>query len=176
MTMNQEELTKLKKALNGLMASMGAKRLDESAMLFWTLTLKNYPYPDVREALINWAQTQHALPRPNDIVESIKHERVMKVEEQRKAAEEADRAERQADCSKIDVQAFIKKVHDSIDDSEPISVTMQKRARAILAAIEQGKDKVSLFNVIKNGKPEPNEITLLPIHEWWAKRVLGIKD
>lgn len=176
MTMNQEELTKLKNAINGLMTSMGVKRLDDSGMVFWTLTLKEFQYQDVREALIQWAQTQHAVPRPVDIVECIKRKRVMQVEEQRKIAEEVDRAERQADCQKIDVQAFIKKVHDSIDDSEPISVTMEKRARAILAAIEQGKSEVTPFNVTQDGKQVPNRIGLLPIHEWWAKRVLGIKD
>ena len=191
MTMNQEELTKLKNAINGLMTSMGAKRLDESGMVFWTLTLKEYQYQDVREALIQWAQTQHAVPRPVDIVECIKRKRVMKVEEQRKIAEEADRAERQADCQKIDVQAFIKKIHEATDNYSQGTLTSRNDAngqpytkeeffvRTVIAETSYlPAPKCYIERAKRFLQAEKLGINLWPMQISWAEKVLkesGIK-
>lgn len=113
--MTKEELEMLKKALNGLMTSMNSKPLDDAAMAFWTLTLKDYPYDDVRSALINWAQHQRYVPRPADIVESLNTKRVAKIDAQRKAEEIADRIDRQKNGEKVDVNSFINKIHAQVD-------------------------------------------------------------
>lgn len=52
--MTREELDKLKYALSGMCNVMGVKPLDDAGMAYWTMTLKDCDYQDVRDALFEW--------------------------------------------------------------------------------------------------------------------------
>lgn len=70
--MTREELDKLKYALSGMCNVMGVKPLDDAGMAYWTMTLKDCDYQDVRDALFEWGQTQRFCPKPAEILQIVK--------------------------------------------------------------------------------------------------------
>lgn len=153
MSMNESELEKLRTALNGIHLAMGGKELNDAAMGFWILSLRDLNYEDVKEALVNWAKTQKYLPKPADIADRVNKKRLQVYEAKKKAGDGADKR----DVVEIDVEAFIAKVHRSANnDTRTAEQSVLDRAKRLKAAEVAGK-------------------TILPIHSWWWRRVLGEK-
>ena len=183
--MTKDELELLKKALNGLMASMNAKPLDEAGMAFWTLTLRDYEYEQVRSALINWAQHQRFVPRPADIVEALNRKRIDSLERQRQAIAEADRRDRQLDAQDIDVEAVIRKIHDATENAGKGTLTDKVDAynekyskeelfvRTVMAETAHlGSPKIYEERAKRFLEAAKSGIKLSPMQISWAEKVL----
>lgn len=70
--MTREELDKLKYALAGMCSVMGVKPLDDAGMAYWTMTLKDCDYQDIRQALFDWGQKERFCPKPAEILQMVK--------------------------------------------------------------------------------------------------------
>lgn len=108
------DITKLKTAINGLVSSYNAKPLDDAGMGMWLKALEGLPYQHVRAVIIKWVQTQKFMPRPSDIVQAVHQVRLSILEKKRQEAADADRRDRQLNGETVDVEERIKGINDTI--------------------------------------------------------------
>ena len=158
----KDHRNEFKKLIEGTISAMGGRAPDEAAMGIWLLALNAFDYADVREAILNWASTETTWPRPADITKAIKGKHARMAEHQeasKRVADELERAERPNVSDEIKSQLeTISKRANSIRYSEQDYVQRAKRIREARA----------------NGWSSVDGITLMPIHDYWADRVLGV--
>ena len=158
----KDHKTEYKALISGTISAMGGRAPDEAAMGIWLLALNAFNYGDVREAIVNWASTETTWPRPADISKAIKAKHARMAEHQeasKRVADELERAERPnvSDEIKAELEVIAKRAN-GVRYSEQDYVQRAKRIREARA----------------NGWSTVDGITLLPIHDYWADRVLGV--
>lgn len=158
----KDHRNEFKKLIEGTISAMGGRAPDEAAMGIWLLALNAFDYADVREAILNWASTETTWPRPADITKAIKgkHARAAEnAEASRRVAEELERAS--LPDATDEVKNFLLALNYRLNSTNSSQGDYVQRAKRIREAREKGWSSV-------------DGITLLPIHDYWADRVLGV--
>ena len=142
--MKKEDLDAFKTAINGLYLATSNKTLDEAAMGFWILALKEFDYAEVREALTQWAKEQKFAPKPAEIVNLVKVNRAI-AREQVEAKNRVHTGE--DDMPEVYKMAYMQRII-------AMHPTYEGRAQALKKLEEAGEE-------------------IMPCHQWWWRRVLG---
>jgi hypothetical protein len=159
----KDHRNEFKKLIEGTISAMGGRAPDEAAMGIWLLALNAFDYADVREAILNWASTETTWPRPADITKAIKgkHARAAEnAEASRRVAEELERAS--LPDATDEVKNFLIALNYRLNSANSSQGDFVQRAKRIREARAKGWSSV-------------DGITLLPIHDYWADRVLGVQ-
>lgn len=127
MTMTKEQIESLKTAIQGILSATSGKSIDEAGLAFWILALKDYDYNDVRQALIEWAETQKFAPKPSEIVAAVK----MKIIVRKDQAMTKQRHESENGNAELDLR-YMQKI-------TAMFPTYEGRARALKAREERGE-------------------------------------
>ena len=157
----KDHKNEFKTLVNGTISAMGGRVLDDAAMGVWLLTLSKFDYADVREAIVTWAANESTWPRPADIAKAIKGKHA-------RAAEQAEASHRVA----YDMERA------SHPDAPPeVKEQLEKISRAANGTNHSQSDYIYRAKRIREARAKGwstvDGITLLPIHDYWADRVLG---
>lgn len=87
--MNQSDIPTLRDRLTELAEALGSKAPGEGGVKAWLLALRDFPMPDVTDALDQWLRTKTKMPAPADI-RSILASRLSDRVEQKAIAEAAE--------------------------------------------------------------------------------------
>lgn len=155
--MNKDEAEKTKSAINGLLQAMGGNALDDFSMGFWMAALKPKPYVFVRQALVDWGNTQKYQPRPSEILSAV---------ETLEAKARADRLK--AEEEKAKPKAAPEEVHE-VD----VAAVLLKAIEEVQGKSSRGgsyyKEKAERW--LETGKNDMGE-DLWPCQKWWATCVV----
>lgn len=155
----KEHRTEFKKLIEGTITAMGGRSPDDAAMGIWLIALEKFDYSDVREAVIYWASTETTWPRPADISKAIKAKKARAAEQEeasRRVVDEKQRAELRNSSQEVFTSLdSVLHIKDNNPKRDPVY-----RAKRIKEARSKGWSSV-------------DGVTLLPIHDWWADRVLA---
>lgn len=158
----KDHKNEFKTLVNGTISAMGGRVLDDAAMGVWLLTLSKFDYADVREAIVNWAATESTWPRPADIAKAIKGKHARAAELAEASRRVADELERSTERNvSVEIASYLEDVQRKIQSTGLGGDTYILRAKRIREARTKGWSSV-------------DGITLLPIHDYWADRVLGV--
>ena len=159
----KDHKTEFKALISGTISAMGGRAPDEAAMGIWLLALNAFNYNDVREAIVNWASTETTWPRPADISKAIKGKHARMAEHQEASKRVADELERASLPDATDeVKNYLIALNYRLNSANSSQGDYVQRAKRIREARAKGWSTV-------------DGITLLPIHDYWADRVLGVK-
>lgn len=183
------DITKLKTAINGLVSSYNAKPLDDAGMGMWLKALEGLPYQHVRAVIIKWVQTQKFMPRPSDIVQAVHQVRLSILEKKRQEAADADRRDRQENGESVDVEERIKDIKDTIGNPKAGTLRATHDAYGNPYSKEEIYTRLAINETCHLPAPKCYEerarkfleaekygIHLSPMQISWAKKVLEIEE
>ena len=148
--------------ITGTITAMGGRAPDTAALAIWAMALENFKFEDVQEAIVNWTSNESTWPRPADIAKAIKGKHA-------RAAEQAEASHRVA----YDMERA------SHPDAPPeVKEQLEKISRAANGTNHSQSDYIYRAKRIREARAKGwstvDGITLLPIHDYWADRVLGV--
>ena len=149
--------------ITGTITAMGGRAPDSAAIAVWVMALQNFKFEDVQEAIVHWASTETSWPRPADIAKAInaKHARdAENAEASRRVADDLERAS--LPDATPEVQEYLKNLNRKLSGVNSSQNDYVHRAKRIREARAKG------WSVVDG-------ITLLPIHDYWADRILGVQ-
>ena len=134
MSMTKEQIESLKTAIQGILSATSGKTIDEAGMAFWILSLKDYDYEDVRQALVEWAETQKFAPKPAEIVNAVK----LKIVTRKEQALTKKRVEHQTGSADLDL-TYMQKIVAMFSTYEDRAKALKAREMAgeFIAPIHQ---------------------------------------